>query len=281
VPRTCRDVRPDQVLVVLHSVLSDQGVISAAEQLVAGDAQLRFLRVVPRAVPYTLSMFRQPLPPTATPGGGPPVRLVAAGDDMASTILSLTRELKITLLALGEPPGEKSRAELIRKTLSRILELSTAPVLFVPAGAKEPWQPIRRILLVLHLPYPATELVQLAIPLARRTHAELMILALPSAVPFIPDGPPGGIAQSSLVFRPFDAGVWLERECARQGCRARPVSADGQGAKVILERASSLEADLVVADAGLADLRVGWRRKKVLDQLFPLLPCPLLLRRCA
>jgi nucleotide-binding universal stress UspA family protein len=228
-----------------------------------------------------MSMFRQPLPSAAPPGGGLPIRLVTASDDMATTILDLSRELKITLLALGEPPGEKSRAELIRRVLSRILAASSAPVLFVPAGAKESRDPIRRILLVLHLPYPAMDLVQLALPLARRNHAELMILTLPSAVPFIPDGPPAGLAPSSLVFRPFDAGAWLERECARHGCRTRPVSADGKGAKVILERAAALEADLVVADAGLANLRVGWRRRRVLDQLFPRLSCPLLLARCA
>src|SRR5262249_44802311 len=33
-----------------------------------------------------------------------PVRIVTAGDDMARTILGLSRELKITLLALGETP---------------------------------------------------------------------------------------------------------------------------------------------------------------------------------
>jgi hypothetical protein len=277
-----RDVRSDQVLVVLHSVLSDQGVIAAAEQLVCGDAQLRFLRVVPRAVPFTMSMFRPPLP-GADWGGGLPIRLVTAGDDMATTILDLTRELKITLLALGEPPGEKGRAELIRRVLARILPRSSAPVLFVPAGAKEARESVRRILLVLHLPYPATELVELAIPLARRNHAELLILTLPSAAPFIPDRPPGGSLslQSPLVLRPFDAGAWLERECARLGCRARPVSADGKGANVILERAAALEADLVVAGAGLAQLRVGWRRKKVLDLLFPRFPCPVLLGRSA
>jgi nucleotide-binding universal stress UspA family protein len=276
-----RDVRTDQVLVVLHSVLSDGGVISAAEQLVAGDAQLRFLRVVPRAVPFTMSMFRQPPQTGGTGGGGLPVRLVAAGDDMATTILDLTRELNITLLALGEPPGELGRAELVRRVLSRILASSSAPVLFVPAGAKESRDTIRRILLVLHLPYPAMDLVDLALPLVRRTHAELMILTLPSATPFIPDAPALGSAPSSLVFRPFDAGLWLERECARHGFRTRPVSADGKGAKVILERAADLDADLVVADAGLADLRVGWRRRKVLDQLFPRFPCPLLLGRSA
>ncbi len=275
-----RDVRTDQVLVVLHSVLSDQGVISAAEQLVAGDAEIRFLRVVPRAVPFTMSMFRHPA--GGTPAGAAlPVRLVTAGEDMATTILDLTRELKITLLALGEPPGERRRAELVRRVLSRVLAGSSSPVLFVPAGSKDAREPIRRILLVLHLPYPAMDLVRLAIPLARRNHAELMILTLPSATPFIPDAPPAGTAQPSLVFRPFDAGAWLERECARNGCRTRPVSADGKGPKVIVDLATALEADLVMADAGIADLRVGWRRRRALDLLFPRFPCPLLLGRCA
>jgi hypothetical protein len=276
----CHDVQTDQVLVVLHSVLSDQGVISAAEQLVAGDAEIRFLRVVPRAVPFTMSMFRQPFG-GAAPGGALPVRLVTAGDDMATTILDLSRELKITLLALGEPPGERRRAELVRRVLSRILAGTSSPVLYVPSGSKDARDPIRRILLVLHQPYPAMDLLRLAIPLARRNHAELMVLTLPSATPFIPDSPPSGSAPPSLIFRPFDAGAWLERECARHGFRTRPVSADGKGAKIILERAAELEADLVMADAGLADLRVGWRRRKALDLLFPRFPCPLLLGRCA
>jgi len=154
-------------------------------------------------------------------------------------------------------------------------------VLFVPSGSKDARQPIRRILLVLHLPYPAMDLVRLAIPLARRNHAELMILTLPSAAPLIPDAPSAGTAQPSLVFRPFDAGAWLEQECARNGCRTRPISADGKGAKVIVDLATALEADLVMADAGLADLRVGWRKRRALDLLFPRFPCPLLLGRCA
>jgi nucleotide-binding universal stress UspA family protein len=203
---------------------------------------------------------------------------VTAGDDMARTILDLSRELKITLLALGEP-GEKARAELVRRVLSRILAASTAPVLFVPAGAREARDSIRRILLVLHLPYPATDLVDLAIPLARRTHAEILILALPSAKPFIPDC--SAAAADALAFKPFDAETWLERECARHGCRTRPVSADGKGVDVILERAAALEADLVVAGAQLAELRVGWRRRKALELLFPRFPCPLLLGRPA
>jgi len=281
VPPIIRDLRTDQVLVVLHSVHSDQGVVSAAEQLVAGDAQLRYLRVVPRAAPFTMSMFRQPLLAAPTGGSGLPIRLVTAGDDMATTILDLTRELKITLLALGEPPGDKRRAELIRRVLSRVLASTSAPVLFVPAGAKERRDPIRRILLVLHQPYPAMDLVHLAIPLARRNHAELRILTLPSATPFIPDLPPVGTVHPSLVCRAFDAGAWLERECARQGYRTRAVSSEGKGAKAIVDIAAALEADLVLADAGLAEIRVGWRRRKALDLLFPRLPCPLLLGRCA
>jgi hypothetical protein len=276
-----RDVRTDQVLVVVHSVVSDQGVISAAEQLVAGDAQIRYLRVVPRALPFTMSMFRQPIRAAAS-GSGLPVRLVTAGDDMATTILDQTRELNIPLLVLGEPSGEKQRAALVHRVLARILPASSAPVLFVPAGAKESPGAIRRILLVLHLPYPAMDLLRLTLPLARRNHAELMILTLPSAAaPLIPDAPSLGTTTPSLVFRPFDAGVWLERECARYGFRARPVSSDGEGAKGILECAAALEADLVVADAGLAELRVGWRRRKLLDLVFPRFPCPLLLGRSA
>jgi len=276
-----RNVRTDQVLVILHSLVSDHGVIAAAEQLVAGDAQLRFLRVVPRAVPFTSAMFREPALPGGASIAGLPVRLVTAGDDMATTILDLSRELKITLLALGEPTGEKDRAQQVRRTLFRLLPTSTAPVLYVPAGAKGTRDRLRRILLVLHLPYPATELARLAIPLARRNQAELMILALPSASPLIPDRAPGWSEAPPFNFSPFDAGAWLERECERSGCRARPVDSEGKIVDVILDRAAALDADLVVAGTGLAEVRVGWRRKKLLDLLSSRLSCPLLLGRCA
>jgi hypothetical protein len=186
-----QSVRTDHVLVLLHSLVSDRGVIAAAEQIVAGDAQLRFLRVIPRRAPFSSSLFREPLPP----GSGQPVRIVLAGDDMAATILELSRELKITLLALGEPPEEKGRGQQMREALSRLLQVSSPPVLYVPAGARGPRAQLRRILLVVHLPYPATELAGLAIPLARRNQAEVMILTLPSAVPLISDedsaGAPG------------------------------------------------------------------------------------------
>ena len=276
-----RETRTDQVLVILHSVFSDQGVISAAEQLVTGDAQLRFLRVVPRSVPFTSTMFRQPMPAGATALPGLPIRLVTASDDMAGTILDLSRELKITLLAIGEPPGERKRADLVRRVLSRILTLPSPPVLYVPSGASGAHAPLRRILLVLHAPYPAMSLARLAVPLARRSHAELMILALPPAVPIIPDQPDWTGAWPPIVFRPFDARGWLERECAGSGCRIRPVSCDGKIGDVILERATELQADLVMADSGLADVRVGWRKRRLLDQLFPRLTCPLLLSRAA
>jgi hypothetical protein len=85
----------------------------------------------------------------------------------------------------------------------------------------------------------------------------------------------------SLLFRPFDARAWLERECAGSGCRIRPVSCDGKIGDVILDRATELQADLVMADSGLADVRVGWRKRRLLDQLFPRLTCPLLLARAA
>ncbi len=276
-----RTVQTDQVLVVLHSVVSDHGVIAAAEQLVAGDAQLRFLRVVPRCAPFTSSLFREPLPAAGGPAPGLPVRLVAAGDDMATTILDLSRELKITLLAIGEPPGERKRAELARKALARLLRMASAPVLYVPGGASGTRDQLRRILLVLHQPYPAVELADLAIPLARRHHAELMILTLPSAAPFIPDRDAHPGPRPSVVLAPFDAGAWLERECARHGFRTRPVDVEGKIADVILSRAADLEVDLVIASAGLADVRVGWRRRRILDLLFPRLPCPVLLGRSA
>jgi hypothetical protein len=270
-------LRTDHVLILLHSLVSDSGVIAAAEQLVAGDAELRFLRVVPRRAPFTSSLFREPLPP----GAGAPVRIVLAGEDMAKTILDLSRELNITLLALGEPPEEKGRAQHVRGALSRLLEISRTPVLYVPAGARSPRAQLRRILLVVHLPYPATELAGLAIPLARRNQAELMILALPSAVPLISDHDAGGSGRPSLVFPSFDAGLWLERECARNGCRTRSLGAAGKIVDAVLEQASAHEADLVVASAGLADVRVGWRRRRLIDLLFPRLSCPLLLGRSA
>jgi len=265
-----RDLRDDRVLVVLHSVIADRSVISAAEQLVAGNAQLRFLRVVPRSLPFTTSLLREP-------PGAAPVRIVTASDDMATTILDLSRELQITLLALGEPPGERSRAEKIRSVLSRVLIAGSAPVLYVPGTAKGARDNLRRILLVLHAPVPAMGLLALAVPLARRCHAELLILTLPSAAPLILDH----ATEGGAPLPPFDAGAWIEREAARIGCRIRPLPFEGKPAEAILERAAALEVDLVIAGTGLAELRVGWRRRRLLDLLFPRMPCPLLLGRCA
>jgi hypothetical protein len=59
------------------------------------------------------------------------------------------------------------------------------------------------------------------------------------------------------------------------------VAAEGKTVEAILGRAVALDVDLVIAGAGLAELRVGWRRKQLLDILFPRLPCPLLLGCCA
>lgn len=273
-----REAVADHVLVVLHSVVTDGGVISAAEQLVAGDAVLRYLRVVPRSTAFTQVLHPAPARP-GQPGSDLPLRIVTAGDDMAATILDLSRELRITLLALGEPPEETRRTGPVRKALLRILAAGQTPVLYVPSGVRDGRADLRRILLVLHAPVPPFDLLALAVPLARRSHAELMILALPSATPLIPDGESGG--RSSMAFTPFDAIGWLERELTRSGCRARPVASQGSPAESVVERASALEADLVVAGGGIAELRVGWRRRRLMDLVAPRLTCPLLFSRAA
>ena len=267
----------DRVLVVLHSVVTDAGVIAAAEQLVAGDAVVRYLRVVPQTRAFTQILSPAPVLP-GEKASSLPLRIVTAGDEMATTILDLSRELKITLLALGEPPPGKHQPGLLRKVLNQLLVAGSAPILYVPPASRGTSDELRRILLLLHAPYPARDLLDAAVPLARRNHAELLILALPSATPFIPDEIAGN---SALSFAPFDSPAWLERECARRGLRVRRVDGDLSPAECIVERAASLQADLVIAGTGLADLRVGWRRRRLLDLVAPRLPCPMLFGRCA
>jgi hypothetical protein len=266
----------DRVLVVLHSVVTDAGVISAAETLVAGDAVVRYLRVVPRAKAFTQILSPAPVfPGEASPHL--PLRIVAAGDDMASTILDVSRELKSTLVAIGDPPPGKEQPGLHRKVLGQLLVAGRAPVLYVPSGSRGTRDDVRRILVILHAPYPASDLLEAAAPLARRTHAELLILALPSARPLLSDD----IVGSSPAFSPFDAVLWVEKECTRRGLRFRRVDSGRNPAESVVERASTLDADLVLAGPGLADVRLGWRRKRLLDLIAPRLSCPLLFSRCA
>jgi nucleotide-binding universal stress UspA family protein len=267
----------DRVLVVLHSVVTDAGVISAAEHLVAGDAVVRYLRVVPRTKAFTQVLSPAPLFPGEA-ASQIPLRIVTAGDDMATTILDLSRELKITLLALGEPPPGRDRPERLRKVLAQLLVAGSAPILYVPPASRGTRDDLRRILMVLHAPYPAFDLLDAVVPLARRSHAELLILALPSATPLVSDEASGG---SALSFAPFDPAAWLQRECARQGLRVRTVASAQSPAESVVERAAALNADLVVAGTGLADVRVGWWRRRLLDLVAPRLSCPLLFSRCA
>jgi hypothetical protein len=266
----------DRVLVVLNSVVTDAGVISAAETLVAGNAVVRYLRVVPRTKAFTQVLSPAPLFPGEA-SSQLPLRIVAAGDDMATTILDLSRELKSTLLAIGEPPPGKENPRLHRKVLERLLIAGRTPVLYVPTGSRGTRDDLRRILVVLHAPYPASDLLEAAIPLARRSHAELLILALPSARPLLSDD----IAVATPAFSPFDALLWMERECTRRGLRFRRVDSDQSPAESVVERAVTLEADLILAGTGLADVRIGWRRRRLLDLVTPRLSCPLLFSRCA
>jgi nucleotide-binding universal stress UspA family protein len=264
----------DHVLVLVHSVVSDGGVLSAAEHLVTGDAVVRLLRVVPRT-----STFYQVLPPAPQRPDEPmptlPLRIIATGDDMAATLLDLSRELRITLVALGEPSRERRKRGFVRQALSKLLRAGSTPVLYVPPEAREPRESLRRILVVVHSPYPALDLVEAAVPLARRSCAEVSILALPSAEPVFPRLP------SRVSYPPFDAPAWVERECSQRGCRARLVAVRGGAAETIVDRAEALQADLVIAGAGLAELRVGFWRRRLLDLVFPRLSCPLLFSRCA
>jgi nucleotide-binding universal stress UspA family protein len=108
------------------------------------------------------------------------------------------------------------------------------------------------------------------------------VLTLPSARPIVPDSIPYPIAdRPSLAFSPFDAAAWLQRECERRGCRIRPVDGDGSPSDAIVKRAREFGADLVIAGAGLVDLRAGWWRRRILDVVLPRLTCPLLFGRCA
>src|SRR5262245_25037756 len=142
------------------------------------------------------------------------------------------------------------------------------PVLYVPPSAGEPRDDLRRILLVIHAPYPAFDLLERVVPVARRSHAEVMMLSLPSARPLVPDSPPGCLFdRPSLAFSPFDAAAWLERECEQRGCKVRPVDGEGAPAEAIVKRAKSFSADLVIAGAGLADVRAGWWRRRLLDMV--------------
>ncbi len=271
----------EQVLVVLDSVVTDDGVISAAEQIIAGDAAVRYLRVVPRDAAFSQALAPVPQPP-GEPRATLPTRIVATGDDMAATLISLSRELKITLLALGEPPREPRRKNLIRRALSKLLARGSTPVLYVPPSASEPRDDLRRILIVLHAPYPAYDLLERVVPVARRSHAEVSVLTLPSARPLIPDSPSIAFAdRPSLAFSPFDAASWMEKECERRGCKVRPLESDGAPAESILKRARAFGADLVIAGAGLADLRAGWWRRRILDVVLPRLCCPVLFGPCA
>ena len=271
----------EHVLVVLHSVVTDDGVISAAEQIVAGDADVRYLRVVPRSTAFSQALAPVPQAP-GYPRTALPTRIVTTGEDMAATLLSLSRELKITLVALGEPPREPRNGGIARSVLSKLLTVGSTPVLYVPSSASGPRDDLRRILLVLHAPYPAFDLLERVVPVARRSHAEVRVLTLPSARPLIPDAAPSPFAdRPSLAFSPFDAAAWLERECERRGCRIRRVDGDGAPAEAIVARAAAFDADLVIAGAGLAELRAGWWRRRILDLVLPRLPCPMLFARCA
>jgi len=271
----------EHVLVVLHSVVTDDGVISAAEQIIAGDADVRYLRVVPRNTAFSQALAPVPQAP-GHPRTALPTRIVAGGEDMVATLLGLSRELKITLVALGEPPREPRKGGIMRAVLSKLLTVGSTPVLYVPPSASGPRDDLRRILLVLHAPYPAFDLLERVVPVARRSHAEVRVLTLPSARPLIPDASPSPIAdRPSLAFSPFDAAAWLERECDRRGCKIRLVDGEGAPAEAIVARARAFDADLVIAGAGLAHLRAGWWRRRILDLVLPRLTCPMLFARCA
>src|SRR5689334_17675945 len=76
--RLNRAAGTDHVLVVLHSVITDDGVISAAEQIVAGDADVRYLRVVPRNAAFSQALAPVPQFPGEHRTALPP-RIVTTG----------------------------------------------------------------------------------------------------------------------------------------------------------------------------------------------------------
>jgi nucleotide-binding universal stress UspA family protein len=220
---------------------------------------------------------------------GMDVAIMVRDGSPAEQIIAVAEHDKDTVIAMATHGYSGLRRWTLGSVADKVLHAATAPVFLVRAIAQPPTgaRPWKRILVPLDGSALAEQALPLAITLARRTQAELMLLQV--AVPLV-DYVPG----LSPFSRPIPTSIAfpdLLREQAQQQLATTikrfatrdvamtPVVLFGYPAETIVDAAIERQADLIVmATHGYSGLR-RWTLGSVADKVLHASPVPLLLVR--
>lgn len=221
----------------------------------------------------------------------PPPRLAAACDRLRADgvnahltiregnpveeILSYLRQRRPDLLVM-ETEGRSGLRRLAQRSVAEeVLHRTDIPVLLVrPGAAKSAWS---RMLVALDGSARAEEILQDAVPLAARLHAdmELVRVALPPVTGMALGDAPG-------IVHHEDPMPYLREVQARlreEGVEARIAAPTGRAAAALLERARDTEASLICLTThgrtGFERVLLGSTAEEVVRRA----SCPVLLRR--
>ena len=245
---TCR------ILVPLDGSAAAEAAIPEAERLAAGGAEVHFLHVVPslplalgatsagmmecqdQALSY-LEDLRRKFPDV---GGAD---LIRAGDP-ADAILQVSLEVEIDLVAMSTHVRKGLAKWLLGSVAETVVRRAQLPVLLVRPGLPAPHAVLRRILVPLDGSEESFAILVEVKRLALRTGAEVVLLhvAERAFAPLPQRGTPGGPAGPEDPERKLlDAAERL----GRSDLIYWQVIAEGDPAGVILNHATTLDADLI------------------------------------
>jgi nucleotide-binding universal stress UspA family protein len=197
----------------------------------------------------------------------------------ASAIVSAAEGWPDTLIAMATHGRGGVQRWALGSIADQVLHTTTLPLLLV--RAPQPAPALRRILVPLDGSALAQRALPLALELAMRAQAELLLLQVVAASidEFMRAAPVADDVRSTLYDQALQAFGALEGELAQQQVQLTTAIALGPTAQVIAEEASRRNVDLIVMATHSYSGLQRWRLGSVADSLLQASTTPLLLVR--
>lgn len=200
----------------------------------------------------------------------------------AAKIIDAAAHSSDTLIAMTTHADGGLRRWARGSVADQLLHTTSAPLLLVREAPFPPREPaLKRILTPLDGSALARRALPLAIELAARADAELMLLQIvaPSIEEYLWSGPAAAMIRQQMHEQAMQTFDEIAAGLPRRPVMITTATAIGPPAATIVEEASRRRADLIVmathVDSGLR----RWARGSVADQLLQLSNTPLLLVR--
>jgi nucleotide-binding universal stress UspA family protein len=197
----------------------------------------------------------------------------------AETIVRMAAERGSDLIALATHGYSGVTRWVLGSVADKVIQAATVPVLLI-RGAAPPEYRIRRLLVPLDGPTIARQALPCATDLAKRCHADVVLLqAIPPTVDAYPYVPlPAGVRELLHVQALHELRE-VAHDLHQHGLTATPLVAEGYPAEVIAETAALQQVDLIVmATHGYSGIK-HWALGSVADKVTHAATTPLVLNR--